>query len=749
MIRPLVLLVALMAAAPAVAQGWNLNPWSVRNTAQNQVSSDLETWTSNRLVEAGRWFRDLGFKPPELAQTGFSGESDRKYVVQIRRSSPLSTVCRTELGEYDFVQITLCARMFYRDDGTLIDPATVGSSDAAEANRLATPVHELFHAVQEATLAPHDSSAAQHGWIVEGTAVASEYAWNQKLYGTFGLFGRPDYTLPLTDTLTANIYSLGHFWYRAGDLLTPADTSALAALRFVFAQSAGWPGDGVAAVDQGLREAAAHFESPRAFASGISGVYPYVLAQFTDERYHSRVDSVSVGAPALATLPGTLEPLASAALKVQIDLDEAQLDMRGVPVRFTLDTYEASGFGQTPIRDQLHLIVGETVAGRPALSETPFTYVEQVFSDTTLFVRVANVAEEAAMTERAQFSLQVEVEGYYGAETPDAPPPPPPPSPTPSPDLSTEAQRGLDPPRSDPSPIEVAGELPPGFDVIGPGPWACSSGPGGRAIFDLMTPDELGRDIDRVLPEATRDMEDMMDQMEVAIQRAERMGQTPGISREQLAELRRQAEAEMAAARAEAEPEFAQAADEFRAERTTKLGATFVGQVGGRECQMTLNAELVGREGGAQIVPGAVDEDLYPEGEAPNFGVGVFSPEILRLMTRMSSLSEGALTGLSQGRVPAELANASDPFDGWEVCTMTQEDRERERRSASRDCRPVLCTAGTLTLESAEQGRIAGTFEFEVIKWPEEQTGSCRVPEARDVVRGVFNVASTDDGTDD
>ena len=52
-------------------------------------------------------------------------------------------------------------------------------------------------------------------------------------------------------------------------------------------------------------------------------------------------------------------------------------------------------------------------------------------------------------------------------------------------------------------------------------------------------------------------------------------------------------------------------------------------------------------------------------------------------------------------------------------------------------------------LEEAAQGRIAGSFQFEVIKWPDEPTGECRVPEARDTVTGLFNVASTDDGSDD
>jgi len=56
--------------------------------------------------------------------------------------------------------------MFRMPSGELIDPATVGRADLEAANRLSTPVHELFHAVQETTLAPYEAEAEAHSWIV-------------------------------------------------------------------------------------------------------------------------------------------------------------------------------------------------------------------------------------------------------------------------------------------------------------------------------------------------------------------------------------------------------------------------------------------------------------------------------------------------------------------------------------------------------------------------------------------------------
>lgn len=715
--RLVCLLLALLVAAPASAQ-WTLAPWNVRINTR-EVPADREAWVSETLVAASTWYRDLGFRPPTLTR------SDGRYVVNV--IGQVSTQCEDELGSYNYVVLSLCSGMFRMPSGELIDPATVGPADLAAANRLSTPVHELFHAVQETTLEPHGAQAEAHGWIVEGTATAAEYAWNQRLHGDFGMAGRPDLSLPLTDPRTANIYPMGHFWYRVGEMLVPTGTSALAPLQFVFAQSAGWEGSGVAAVDAGLRAAAAHFQAPRAYREGLYDLFPEYLAQHTDERYFSTVPTLELQAPAVHDLEGALLPLASTAMQVRVDVDEERLTVRGIPVRFTLDALGGGALGDA--RDPLHLVVGERVAGRPALASTPFTHVVQVFSDTTLLVRVANVAEEPAATGPAAFMLRIEAEGFYGEAVADGAASPP----------SAQGADGARPGDT----LDVGGALPPGFSVRGPGPWTCEGGRRSQAIFDLMTPDELGRDVDRAVPEMERDLGDMMDHMEIMVRRLEQQGIAAGMTSEQIADLRREAEAAMATARAEAQPEIDQAADEMRARQMTELMATFVGQAGGRECQMTLAATLTGREGGAQILAGSVDEDLYPEDEVPGFGVVVFPGAFLDAMRG----GLPGLSGLEPGTIPTGLTD--DPFDGWEVCTMTAREAADAREAArGSDCPAVTCTAGQLVLDSAEQGRIAGTFQFEVLKVPETSGGNCEVP-LRDTVTGHFNVASTDDGYDD
>ncbi|MCH7639381.1 MAG: hypothetical protein IH855_07965, partial [Bacteroidetes bacterium] len=467
----------------------------------------------------------------------------------------------------------------------------------------------------------------------------------------------------------------------------------------------------------------------RPYRNGFYALYPEFVAQYlTEDRFYGTLEEVDLGAPGLfettsSTSGGPLGPLATRAWRVRVRLPEgvSSLPYR---VRFTLDAEGGTD------RDDLHLIVDQDVVGRPVDPTAPYAAVERTdfaepAADGTLeyFVRVANVAEAAEATEEAEFSLRVEVDGFYG-----------------------------DAPTGGPAGGEVGGELPPGFAVIGPGPWACRGDARTRAVFDLMTPDELGRDIDRAAPEMAQDLSDMMDDMEIMLRRMEQQGAAAGMTSAQIAELRRQAEAEMEAAIAEAQPDIDAAADEMRTEQVTRLLATFVGragsvrQAGGSECQVTLAATLTGREGGAQILPGAVDADRYREDAAPSFGIVVFTQEVLDFLRNVfATAGDGP-----PGTVPLGPAGMDDPLDGWGVCTMTDEERQNARHAATgSECPAVLCTAGKLVLEHAEQGWIAGSFQFEVLKWPDDTGGRCRVPAGRDTVTGHFNVVSTDDGFDD
>lgn len=717
--RLLATTLALILCVPAAAQtGWTLveNGQPVagqdtRGTAAHAIRTELEQGTA--------WLTGLGFNAPDV-ETYDDGsyqatiESDAE--VDDRVGSDVIAVYRWTPGLFSaplralWLRHSALTSIDVDANGNLTDLTPDGDGES-----LASAVHEVFHGVQATYRKPEETS--RNDWIWEGMAEGAMHEWMRQQGRPYEL-RETDYTDPLAVSYDGG-YDREHFWLSIGDLLDPENR--ITYLPPLLNHSGDWEHRPLETLDAALRAAAAEMNAIGPYRGGLYDLYPQVLAQHTteDHYYASSIAEVEIETPSTSTARNEIEPLSADAMRVVLDVDESRLDVRGIPVRFTLDVAgrnpSSSSLMIDDPRDDLHLIVGTTVAGRPAIPQTPFNYVTQVYGDTTLFVRVANMPEQPADTAAVRYELRIESEGYYGDE------------------IDAEA---------------VAAALPPGFVVNGPGPWDCRGGADARAVFDLMTPDELGRDVERMLPEGMQDMEDMMDRMEINLERARRAGHDVQMSPEQLAQLRERARSEMERAQRESQSDIDAAAAEIRSEQTTTLAATFIGQNGGRECQATLGATLAGREGGAQILPGAVEHNPDSDADEPQFDMGVFPAAYLDLMRAQMSPSRAA----NPETFMNEMQRIDDPLDGWSVCTMTDEERRRERRRASAsNCPPVICTAGQLVLESAEQGRIAGSFQFEVVKWPEDDSnqGRCRVPSGRDVVSGHFNVASTDDGYDD
>ncbi|MEM6285956.1 MAG: hypothetical protein AAF845_02235 [Bacteroidota bacterium] len=749
----LALALAALTAAPAAAQ-WPTTEWVVEEDIDpDGVAMKLFGWGGAELARqtgpwfdreivadkhtgmlqaASRWFESLGFAAPyQMTEGGGrAAGAGEAYLAYLKPDeSDIGSVHTFPSGK-----MALTSHPgFLRPDSpmwTLME---------------ASAIHELFHGIQGSTPGmpstetpiPNCESPGVAGrdWLIEGSAAAVQIAWIEGQSGRYvhpfvapgraawvRTFDQPLHrpsvpvryrSGPARDAERAAgrswmcSYGTWYFWYAAGEMLAQRDHERVAYLRYIFAPGRSWSGVGLEAVDEGLREAAQAFGSITPYQDGLYDLYPEFVAQYlTEDEFYETLEEVNLGAPDLFETTdasgGPLEPVSMRGWKVRVALPEIS-GSQPYAVRFTVDAPTEAG------RDALHLIVDQDVIGRPVDPTAPYAhvaYVDAADGEAEFLVRVANVAEDVTATTDAAFSLRVEVDGFYGSDVAQG----------------------------------VGGELPPGFAVNGPEPWACRGGAGARAIFDLMTPDEVGRDVERALPEFAQDMEDMMDNMEIALQRAERMGRASGMSREQIEQMREQARAALAEAQSESGGEVAQAAADVRSQRTTLLASTFVGVEVGSECQVTLAATLRGREGGAQIIPGAVDPDRYPEDEEPGFALMVYPAAMLSLMRTAG--------GISPSDAAAQAAQLEDAMGGWEVCTMTAADRRDARESAG-DCPPVLCTTGQLVLEEAAQGRIAGSFQFEVLRWPEASTGRCRLPEARQTVSGHFNVASTDDGFDD
>ena len=504
-------------------------------------------------------------------------------------------------------------------------------------------------------------------------------------------------------------YGAWYFWYAVGEMIGRNERDSIAYTQYLFAGKEPWDDGGIANVDAGLKTAAEAYDAIGPYRGGLHDLYPQFVAQYlTEDRFYDQLQEVELGTPAVfkttsAQSGGPLELLATRAWRFRVKLPASS---SSIPynVRFTLDAPSGTD------RETLHLIIDDKVVAQDPDPTIPYATVVRTdraapSADGAVeyLVRVANVAEVAAETEDAQFALRVEVDGFYGSD-----------------DVTSElTTSGID---------AISGELPPGFVVRGPGPWSCNGNDRSRAIFDLVTPDELGRDIERVFPQAEHSLDSMLDE---AARMIKKMGGEAGMTLEQLAALRQQAEGQLADGRAQAGDIDARA-DEARDAQTTELAATFVGlDDRGQMCQVTLGATLAGRQGGAQVMDMAIDQNRYPDGDAPTFDVEVYTAGQLRALQSLQVFP-------------------GDPLRGWEICTMTDTERRDARNNAvSNGCPPVTCSAGELRLEQAEQGGIAGLFEFDVIRWPERSGPGCRAPLARDKVVGHFNVSSTDDGFDD
>lgn len=743
---PVLALFAMALASPAWAE-WRTTEWVVMNEEDSFWNNHIAP-RGNRAVLAEKhrvtleaaslWYQSLGFPAPvqQTEDGDLKVGQGEAYLGRLKRDPAGIGSSHSSDGEM----------MLTSNPGFLSDDTPLWNLLKASA------VHELYHGLQgrmsplldpATRAAPGNPQCPSPGgtdtdlsWLTEGTAAMVQVRW---LEGRSGVsWGHPfkgshqaawvrqfDQSLPMGALPPEHMerakrpemtaletvswfcdYGTWYFWYAIGDMIGRTDGERVAYTRYIFAGNQSWSNGGIANVDSGLKAAAAEYDAIRAYRDGLYDLYPQFVAQYlTEERFYGDLQEVELGAPDLhqttsSLSGGPLEPLASRAWRVRVRLPQ---DASTIPykVRFTLDAPDGTD------RDDLHLIVEDTVVKRPEERTAPYTDVEQIDQSmlrgngtAEYLVRVANVAPEAAETAKAEFSLRMEIEGYYGD------------------DVSGGLSAG--------DIGAIAGELPPGFAVRGPKQWSCSGGASARAIFDLVTPAEKGRDIEQAMPDFARSMKGVADKLDIITQRAERGGVLDGGTAQR---LRDEIDEGRAAIDGTA-PEMSGAAARARARQGTEINATFVGNNDGEMCQMLLSATLMGSSDRPQSVAGAVNKDLYPKDEAPIFNVSV-APK---------AFFDAARRGF-QGWPDKER-------ESWVACTMTAEEQQEVRRRAARvGCEPVLCSPGRLTLEAAEQGHIAGTFEFDVLR--ERTSGRCDIPLGRDKAVGHFNVHSTDDGFDD
>src|SRR5690606_36271978 len=239
-------------------------------------------------------------------------------------------------------------------------------------------------------------------------------------------------------------YGTWYFWYAVGDMIGRNEREKVAYTWYILDTKGSFDNAGIEVVDLGLKRAAKEYDAIRLYRGGLYDLYPQFVAQYlTEDRFYDNLETVELGTPDLyqasssARSDGPIAPLGSRAWRFRVKLPKDSAFPYNV--RFTVDTPEGTD------RDDLHLIVDERVVNRPVDPTAPYADVQRTNLATPAadgaveyLVRVANVAETASETVDAQFSLRVEVDGFYGN------------------DVSSELTAD--------DIGRVAGELPPGFN---------------------------------------------------------------------------------------------------------------------------------------------------------------------------------------------------------------------------------------------------------------------------------------------
>lgn len=731
---------ALPYGSTAFAQSWpTLNWMALSEDGQTPLTSERAAHADvfvEMLEEASGWFASMGFRAPDLersptnpdaylARVKESPTDITSGVVYHRRPSPTSVMKLT--GDLD-----------------MTNPRT-----AMERLMWGSPVHELLHAVMwrypafEAVAypslldtaprldrCPQGTDATLIGWFNEGASSVLQIRWFERERG--GTYGHP-FTYPGTaawvrqfdqpihagrappafqDTSYAAFkaereegrswrcgYGAWPFWYFVGDQLAKDPGQEVEYLRYILEQPSGWERGALEAVDRGLRAAAAAFDSPNRVDDGLFELYPAFIAEYADTTafYEHPVELDLRGRSEVKWHDGFIEPVASTAFEVSINIDDNQPLDQPSRFRVTLDPQAH--------REQLHLIEGQRVFGQPSADEDPYQFEIPILRDTTVLVRLANVAENAAETEGTQYAIRFELGGFYGAPASD---------PYSAPDV----------------------DIPPGFSVMSGPPElvGCSGGPEAGSEFDLITRAEAVGDIRRAEDAANEtldDMEESLDDEEFPLPNAtpaqreamRRAIESGAVSEAQMAEMRaaiQQSRNRMEEMEPDIEEVRSEIAEKYRGR--SRLVATFVGQAGNETCRILLWAVLNGEEGGAQQVSVADSDDSNTDGPMP---VGIENV--------------GFLVGTVQDMLQSGEENRH------RICMMTPQEQEREQRSRC----PVVCSGGRLVLEEASQGHAKGTLRVDMIRTDSEQrdAAGCPLVDRRELVFG-FNITSANQGQD-
>jgi len=778
---------ALLLSATAVAQPWPTTDWVVLDSSGTTLTGDRAVggrFYEAQLRDASQWLQSLGFPAP--AQIREDGPPSR-YVAYLLRSDARGAVyynpalglgyvwdrMARSLGDGPSAMAEVIARggmtgrfppRTFWIEGSPRGWAT-RPGPSVERMVALSPVHELFHGIQAAygpVLArpvgsvrrggaepPVCEDDKQDSWIKEGMASAVQVRYLERVTGApyphwardpsrFSWMRYFDDPLhqprhPYLTGLPNRAYLCGYgtwiFWTAVGEMLGAPD--GIAHLHHVLAQSRDWSDYGLRSVDDGLRAAARAYGAALPYDGGLGDLYPRFIARYADAPgFYAAVGALAVsGGASLAEATGEVEPLAATAWSVSVSVPDDLAPGATVPVRVSLEPGHETG-------SRLHLIDGSRLIPQPPSLDDAYGTVLRVARDTTLFLRVANAAEDAPTTRTASYTLRVEVGGFYGVADGSAPGRPEVEAPVPG------AVAG---------PVDVRGDVPPGIALRLPDGTECVGGPDGGSFFDLVTPEE-------VLGDARREALGALDTWTETVDPAALLAmarRTPGVTAEEIREME-EALAAMPSTEAEVHEARAQIERELDAAEPGAEGAYlelfFVGQTGGRApCRAVLHAALADAPEGDLAVSQTLTAVASDGG--PGFGAFrafVASSDRPDPWWTLYGGRDGAY-GLVLDPQPARFRprpGAAFETEGtaypWGVCAQSAE----ERAYAGAACGPV-CPEGTMALDAVGQGVAVGRFEVAMVRRTGgEDVDGCPLYETG-TLSGSFRLTSLDEGRGD
>lgn len=769
---------ALSLLLSGVAIGWASNAhamwpttsWAIKNTTQMTLLEGFEEKHRAILEYGSRWFASMSFKAPFQVndQGRFVFTGGEKYLAYLNKdpSNPGSS---------------------YSSKGNMylsIHPGFLNPSTPNDRVYQGAAIHELFHSIQAAYPAYQsyatrpdlpgpprcDEGERANAWLTEGTASAVQImylerahgeTWNHPFRGPSYIrwvraFDQPldwgwipaQHSLSLPDGVAQHAwqcsYGTWYFWYAVGNMLGSTnvqDNRRVAYLKHIFEQTGPWAGTGLEMVDAGLKQAAEELNALQSYRGGLYALYPQFVAQYLDrDVFYEKIKNITLPVPSVyethIDIDNALEPLSTRAWRIRVQMPPGLNDVP-TTVRFALNSDDPA------IKDALHLIIDSRVVTRPLDPSVPYSQLRRVHphlldeeGGIDYLVRVANVARNAVLTNEATFTLKVEVEGFYGSAAPepdytpvtepDSPPPPLLKADQPAP-LITETPPLTPLPRKPEEQTLLS--IPPGFQITGPdSQWSCEGSDDARASYAIYTPNRLADELERMLPQVLKNIENDLDQAEI--------------------EAHRQGESELAALRQQRDDfetgfsdlmegssihdKVAKAAQEIRRSNETQILVKLNGKNQQGNCDVLMILTLSGATAAQRI-------------RSDNFQLTITSASFANAMSAAASVAAqfdfSALESMDIEKMKQFEKQLEHALEGtglserpWSRCSPEQND----------------CEEGGFELGEVSEERLFGSFSFQVYRGDLQLVRNSHVEDPREYaeVGGFINITSTKDAGD-